>query len=367
MNLPRRVVTLLLVSVLLSAGSGMYAYLALRGVSSRQENLRNQVDVLKAIGKIGNYFTYLSTLPSKITARPDRTDEYYSDLESMSKEVTTILDKHGKEFQGDLAGEWALYLDKLRQVLPKAGRKDLETQRDIDEVENDDHLQMTMLLDSAVKQEENETGEILRYIAKANRRILTSLALGLILGLLLAGEAYRETSQIRAQNLLVKRMAGTDSLTGLSNRRSFDDAFARAWEGKGPLSLVLFDIDHFKTYNDNFGHPEGDRLLKELARAMKERCPRHGTLARWGGEEFILLLPGSSVEAASTLAEDLRITVAGLHESSAEKLARPVTISLGVAEDLARSGKALELVERADKALYKAKQGGRNRWMISNS
>ena len=187
MNLPRRVVTLLLLSVLLSAGSGIYAYVALRGVSQRQEKLQNKVNVLKAIGKVGKYFSYLSSLPSKMTAHPERETEYYEDLNLISKEVGIILERHAGEFQEDLGREWEAYLEKLKRILPQIGSPNRLAQKAIDEVENDEYLQMDMLLERAVKQEEDETGEILLYVRGANRKILTFLALGLVMGLVLAG------------------------------------------------------------------------------------------------------------------------------------------------------------------------------------
>lgn len=156
-----------------------------------------------------------------------------------------------------------------------------------------------------------------------------------------------------------------DPLTGLSNRRYFAHAFtdeqARISRKEANLSLIFADLDHFKRINDSRGHHVGDQVLKATAAHLQACCRPYDTPARWGGEEFIILLPDTDEEEAARFAERVRLT---LREGLAPIIAFPVTISIGVAQY--RPGESLEtLIQRADRALYLAKQNGRNqvlRW-----
>lgn len=168
------------------------------------------------------------------------------------------------------------------------------------------------------------------------------------------------------------RLATLDGLTGIANRRTFDEALAqelrRLGRGAGPLSLVLIDVDHFKRYNDFYGHQAGDDCLRAVAAALSGSVRRAGELtARYGGEEFAILLPGSDMNAALSLAERARCGIAGLGLAHA---ARPdgthVTISAGAAtlstsQAGGAAGLSATLISAADQALYRAKGTGRNR------
>lgn len=168
-------------------------------------------------------------------------------------------------------------------------------------------------------------------------------------------------------NADLSRQATTDPLTGLLNRRAFDEALAREMARCGragkTLSLILLDIDHFKAYNDTFGHQAGDRCLVIVAHAMQAALHRSGDLvARYGGEEFAVILPGTTGEGAVAVAERLRAAIsaqAALFEPSS----RTVTASLGVAEfDINQApASPADLIATADAALYAAKSYGRNR------
>ncbi|OYQ36278.1 hypothetical protein CHU95_05030 [Niveispirillum lacus] len=163
------------------------------------------------------------------------------------------------------------------------------------------------------------------------------------------------------------RLATMDGLTGIANRRAFDGALAQETErlvqgGVGPLSLILADVDHFKRYNDFYGHQAGDDCLRAVAGALSGALRRPGEIAaRFGGEEFAILLPGHDADAAIMAAERLRRAVAAL---CLAHVARPdgdlVTISAGAAS-LTSPGDAASLVAAADQALYRAKASGRNR------
>ncbi|HQY64174.1 MAG: GGDEF domain-containing protein [Myxococcales bacterium] len=155
----------------------------------------------------------------------------------------------------------------------------------------------------------------------------------------------------------------SDALTQARNKRAFDEALpreiSRAERYRRELSLVVFDIDHFKRINDTHGHVAGDSVLQQLGGLVRARVREHDTFARVGGEEFALLLPEVDVGGAGVVAEKLRASVASA-VFSVRDLEFTITISAGCATW--RPGcSAAELYERADKALYAAKQGGRNR------
>jgi len=155
--------------------------------------------------------------------------------------------------------------------------------------------------------------------------------------------------------------AHTDGLTGLANRRAFDEALEREWQNARrehvPLSLLFLDADHFKRYNDRYGHQQGDQLLVALARALKKKARRPRDLAaRYGGEEFVVLLPNTSRQRATEIAESIRRAVAGLKVPHADAAAGIVTISVGVATAVPQADDTVaSLVEAADAMVKAAK------------
>jgi len=162
-----------------------------------------------------------------------------------------------------------------------------------------------------------------------------------------------------------------DGLTGIANRRYFDVALdrelRRAQRAKGELSLLLIDIDSFKAYNDHFGHQQGDACLTTVAQALAAKLKRPADVAaRYGGEEFAAVLPDTSLEQARLHANAIREHVAALALPHAPAAHWPmVTLSIGVASfDRARLHEVPALIEAADKALYAAKRGGRNRVVV---
>ena len=165
-----------------------------------------------------------------------------------------------------------------------------------------------------------------------------------------------------------RRLALYDPLTGIMNRRAFVEhtgvLIARAASTGERLSCVLFDVDHFKNINDTHGHRAGDKVLAEMGRLGLCALPAGASLARWGGEEFVLALAGSGAEEAYTIAETLRRTVQALTATTDDGQPIPVTISLGVAS-LQPNETFDNLVERADHAMYAAKVAGRNRVEIA--
>jgi diguanylate cyclase (GGDEF)-like protein len=166
----------------------------------------------------------------------------------------------------------------------------------------------------------------------------------------------------RRQGLVYEQLALVDGLTGLANRRRFDEALQAEWDRchreRQPISLLFADVDHFKRYNDVHGHGAGDEVLRQVARQLMQVARRPGDLgARYGGEEFVLLMPNTSEEGAYEVAEVLRERVERLVCGPA-----PVSISVGCHTLLPTGGmRSRELVVAADEQLYRAKGEGRNR------
>ncbi len=174
------------------------------------------------------------------------------------------------------------------------------------------------------------------------------------------------TKELNEANKKLELLSHTDALTGVANRRYFDEVLAQEWlraiRNKSFISLILIDVDFFKLYNDNYGHLEGDKCLKKIAEKLKSLVHRPiDLIARYGGEEFALLLPDT--EEAKSLANDCQQSIMALqipHESS--KAADVVTISVGLCTVAPQKGTESSLIiDLADKALYKAKEAGRNR------
>ena len=173
--------------------------------------------------------------------------------------------------------------------------------------------------------------------------------------------------QLKARTEMLERLAMVDGLTGIANRRSFDQSLEHEWKrafrNALPISVVMIDIDHFKPYNDNYGHGAGDICLQQVAEALRSVVQRPADLvARYGGEEFAALLPETDVEGAEMIASAMREAVSNLklpHEHS--PVADHITISLGHATGFAQAtASPRNLVDAADGALYKAKEFGRN-------
>lgn len=175
-------------------------------------------------------------------------------------------------------------------------------------------------------------------------------------------------ARLEEANLALARLAAQDGLTGIANRRAFDHALENEWRRATrdvtPLGLVMVDVDHFKRFNDANGHPAGDDCLRRIARMLADTLSRPGDLAaRYGGEEFALLLPATDPKGTLALAEKVRAAIERLAIPHGDSSAGPVvTVSAGAASLVpARGGNAEALVAAADRALYAAKNGGRNR------
>ena len=165
---------------------------------------------------------------------------------------------------------------------------------------------------------------------------------------------------LEAQNHALAELATTDALTGLKNRRHFFEAIVAGLALAGrdglPVSVAMLDVDHFKSFNDTYGHPAGDEVLRRVASSLRSAVRAHDLVARYGGEEFIVLMPSTDAGGAMQVAERLRAAVAAGPWAD-----RPITASIGVATATVPTTDAAALVDAADRALYRSKQAGRDR------
>lgn len=174
-----------------------------------------------------------------------------------------------------------------------------------------------------------------------------------------------ESSDLKLKLSIALDRALRDPLTGLGNRMAYDnrlDLEITRWQRhKSPLTLIIWDIDHFKKINDTLGHKAGDKTLKIIAKLLSENCRHLDFLSRFGGEEFTMLLPETDQESALTLANKLRKIIEKTRFNSGNGFLT-ITLSCGISQF--REGDTAESIfDRADKALYQAKQMGRNRCM----
>jgi diguanylate cyclase len=175
----------------------------------------------------------------------------------------------------------------------------------------------------------------------------------------------KDLDQIKDSLALAEQHSNTDPLTGLANRRSLE-TFLRtvqitAMEAGTPLSILMIDIDHFKKFNDSYGHQVGDQVLRLVARVLQENVRECDLAARYGGEELIAVLPGASLEACAEVAERVRrrIGEARLTRRTTGEEISSITVSIGVAQ-FRMAESADGMIERCDRALYEAKRSGRN-------
>ena len=184
-------------------------------------------------------------------------------------------------------------------------------------------------------------------------------------------QLVRKEQELAAANAKLALLSTTDGVTGIGNRRRFDERLATEWMRCGrhqlPLAVILIDIDHFKLYNDHYGHLAGDECLRRVAQLLQGTIRRADEVAaRYGGEEFVLLLPDVPLPEAVTVAERC---MASLREAALAHPRSPtapyITASMGIASLVPRPGTSSDtLVHAADAALYRAKYGGRNRFEV---
>lgn len=203
-----------------------------------------------------------------------------------------------------------------------------------------------------------ETDKMMMYNKQLEQRLNQSSTM--------MGELKRDMERIRKQ-------AVTDGLTGLANRKAFDDQLARltreCHRENGIFSLVMIDIDHFKSFNDKYGHQVGDQVLRLVAMTLVSEVKGQDMAARYGGEEFAIILPSTNLNAARSVAENLRKAVEKkevINRATGENLGQ-ITISLGVAQYYGGDEQPEQVLRRADVALYKSKEKGRNQTTLAKS
>lgn len=236
--------------------------------------------------------------------------------------------------------------------------------------------QIKNALNTMVDQYQYESEKKVLNLQRLEKRVLGVTLLVLLVEAFfifrpLVNTVQREQRFLEDSNVELHHLSSVDGLTGIANRRTFDQFTEREWQqsrikGKS-MAVILCDIDNFKAYNDTYGHQQGDECLRSIAQTMKETVKRREDLvARYGGEEFVVVLPNTDLKGAQTVAEELRLAVASLNLRHESSLTAPfVTISLGVAVNRSSQdfSSALDLIEAADRALYLAKSSGRNQFV----
>ena len=304
-------------------------------------------------------YTYESGQNSDITSAIDKLKQDSHLLQE--KDLRALYDAHlsdGKllDISEDIGARINEEIRNIVETMGSAGKKSKTCDNALRKIETKfSSVKTPQQLHSVVE----ILSDITRTIADNNRT--------------LTGELHRSSQQIEAlhHDLEKARNEGnTDALTGLSNRKHFDTVLRASFElldehGED-LSLLMVDIDHFKTFNDTFGHQTGDQVLRLVAHTLKSVLKGRDLPARWGGEEFAVILPGTSSQNAYIVAEQIRKAIAAkelIKRSSGENMGS-INVSIGVAQTQ-QNDDPQNLIEQADTALYKAKETGRNRCIIA--
>lgn len=214
----------------------------------------------------------------------------------------------------------------------------------------------------------NENGRITHIwgMARDLTRFLVSQNALVHLNEQLEAKIQQRTKELQEANQRLSELSTTDGLTGIANRRKFDlalsEEWARAARAKTTISLIMLDIDHFKKFNDRYGHQQGDDCLRRVAEILRASARRQGDLvARYGGEEFCMIMPNTAAPGGLEIAERLRLSIEALDMPHALSPYCKVTVSIGLASLAAGEDKSsAALLRCADEALYRAKSEGRN-------
>ncbi len=249
-------------------------------------------------------------------------------------DITVIISDH--RLGADLGVE---FLNHAQKMLPMASRVLLSGQMDLKSIE-----------------EAINSAKIHKFILKPweNDQLLVHVI-----------EAYKTHKEMLEKERLQK-LSITDPITHLTNHRFFQEKIRIEWDKAKnknlPLSLIMIDVDHFKKFNDRFGHPEGDKFLALVAATLKNVTPLEASLSRYGGEEFALILPEAASPKALEVAEKLRNEILMTNFNN-----YPLSISLGVATYPQHASSIDELILSADQSLYQAKRRGRNQTVVGLS
>lgn len=177
--------------------------------------------------------------------------------------------------------------------------------------------------------------------------------------------SFTDITELKEKSNLLEYQATHDQLTGLFNRQKFNEIFIKEIKRDkrydNPLSLIIFDIDDFKNFNDDFGHVVGDEVLKVIAEISINSIREHDTVVRWGGEEFLILLPQTNIEGARKVAEKIRTSI---QKFESPNIPRQITASFGVSK-LTKEDDEISIIKRVDEALYTAKNRGKNQVIVN--
>jgi len=291
---------------------------------------------------------------------------------ALNKIINETLARHGKLTEADLDQIYETYLSQLRTTdrIDKVGARVIN---EIDEVMNliTDALGMTVefgksldgaTADLAAARDRESVLAVINALVKSTREMREN---NKVLENRLVS-SKQEVANLQQSLEAIRAETFTDPLTGLGNRKYFDraieDAVKNAVKSGEPLSLLMFDIDHFKSFNDNYGHLTGDQVLRLVAMSLKATIKGQDITARYGGEEFAVVLPNTALRQALTVADHIRRAVMSkeLKKKSTGEILGRVTISVGVSM-LQHGDDTDSLIERADACLYAAKRHGRNR------
>ena len=310
----------------------------------------------QALAALGRRREALAMLDSAITTWRSEGNERY--LAMALQPRAAVLESLGRP--DDALSDLREYLEIFKRENARRAEQRTEFLRERFEVRRRDFENADLRAKERLRQQEIESLDRLRQWQNV------AIALGGALVLLLFGIAMRQLW--RARNL--KALSETDALTGVPNRRALlhkgQQAFLDSRRRMKALTLLALDIDHFKAVNDAYGHATGDAVLARIAQECQRTLRQHDLIGRIGGEEFTGLLPGTSLETAVQVAERIRGSVAALDLDDLVPGLR-VTISLGVAALDRQDADFASLLDRADKALYRAKESGRNRVEVATA
>jgi diguanylate cyclase len=304
-----------------------------------------------------NYSVWYDHVSGKSTELREAIDSMISKAEEFSDEINEML---YQRFCSEVEeGALTELRENLRQLLidifsevanltEQAGEYEAIVSKSVDKLSDDVSIQdIRSVVDEIIV----ETKKIGRSGKNAQEKLQ---------------EATDELEVLKEEFEQAKAAALVDFLTGVANRKAFDGAIKgsteQATSASEPLSLLMIDIDHFKRFNDEYGHIVGDEVLRLVAKKIKENVRGRDFVARYGGEEFAVILPGTQIGGARTVAENIRSSFSEgkLKRVKTSEYLGTITISIGAAQF--QPGESLEgFVDRSDQALYAAKEGGRNR------
>jgi len=328
-----------------------------KDITKRLGSIKRQLDKGVTISKWASMLNEISDVATEIQMKISRER---LDIEEFLKQVTGRLKDLDSYIQGSKEHRSQAWMHG--SALGEAVKNEMQNLvSNANEAEELDELK-SQIQTRLAKIEEHVNG--FRETEKTHHRNADEDVQRLMLRL---NELESESQNLKARVQKERMQAQIDTLTGIANRLGYDhriaQEYARWKRFHNPLSLVVWDVDHFKSINDDYGHAAGDKALKTIAKLLADRVRETDYLARYGGEEFVLIMPGADTKSAKSVAEELRKAVA---ESGFHFKGKPVsiTISAGIAEFI-EGDNATAVFERADKALYAAKEAGRNQVSIA--